>query len=76
MQRELISLKEARERLGLSKTTMTRVVRHRGFTLYENPLDRREKLVDWVEVNTAMQPRAFVKEDTKKATGWISSHAA
>lgn len=65
MSRELISLKEARERLGLSKTTMTKLVREKGLTLYENPRDHREKLVDWAELDAAMQPTPL--PSTKKA---------
>jgi len=57
MERELITLKEARERLGLSKTTMTKFARDRGLVLYRNPRDGREKLVDWVELQREFQPR-------------------
>lgn len=62
---ELIPLREARQRLGISKTTMTRLVRERSFTLYENPLDRRERLVDWEEVQRVMRPRPLVENDAR-----------
>ena len=62
---ELIPLREARQRLGISKTTMSRLVRERWFTLYENPLDRRERLVDWEEVQRVMRPRPLVEEDAR-----------
>lgn len=52
----LISLKEARERLGISKVTMARLVKERRFKVYENPLDRRQKLVDPVELTNAVRP--------------------
>jgi hypothetical protein len=56
-ERELITLKQARERLGISKVTMTKLVRERGLTLYENPLDARQKLVDAAEIEALKQPR-------------------
>ena len=62
---ELIPLREARQRLGISKTLMSRLVRERRFTVYENPLDRRERLVDWEEVQRVMRPRPLVGEDAR-----------
>jgi predicted DNA-binding protein (UPF0251 family) len=47
---ELIPLNEAARRLDVSKMTMARLVREGRFTVYENPLDRRQKLVDAREV--------------------------
>ncbi|HET8632310.1 MAG TPA: hypothetical protein VFL91_33200 [Thermomicrobiales bacterium] len=55
--RELITLKEARERLGISRVTMTKLVKEGRFTLYENPLDRREKLVDAADVAAYARPK-------------------
>ena len=52
---ELIPLKEARGRLGISKTKMANLVREERFPVYENPLDRREKLVNWDEVQAALR---------------------
>ena len=54
---ELIPLKEAARRLGVSKVTMGRLVREGRFAVYENPRDRRQKLVDAVEVEEATRPR-------------------
>lgn len=62
---ELIPLREARQRLGISKTLMTRLVKEGRFTLYENPLDRRERLVEWEEVQRVMRPRPLVEEDSR-----------
>ena len=76
MPKELVTLREARERLGLSKTTMTKLVRERDFTLYENPKDKRSRLVDWVEVEAAMQPRPIASGATKKAAAWVDRLAA
>ena len=52
---ELIPLNEAARRLGVSKMTMARLVREGRFTVYENPLDRRQKLVAAREV-AALRP--------------------
>jgi predicted DNA-binding protein (UPF0251 family) len=54
---ELIPLNEAAKRLGVSKMTMARLVKQGSFTIFENPLDRRQKLVDAGEVAAAVQPR-------------------
>lgn len=54
---KLITLGEARERLGVSKVTMARLVKEGRFTVYDNPLDRRQKLVDENEVKDAARPR-------------------
>lgn len=54
---ELIPLKEAQKRLGISKTTLWKHVKAGRFTVYENPRDAREKLVDWQEVEEAFRPR-------------------
>ena len=56
-ERQLITLGEARERLGVSKVTMARLVKEGRFTVYDNPLDRREKLVEEREVLEAVRPR-------------------
>ena len=57
-ERRLIPLKTARERLGISKVTMARLVKERRFRVYENPLDRRQKLVDFDELFNAVRPHA------------------
>ena len=57
MDKDLIPLAEARRRLGVSKPTMARLAKEGRFPVYENPLDRRQKLVDWAEVEAATRPR-------------------
>jgi len=52
-----ITLLEARQRLGVSRVTMTRLVKEGRFSLYENPLDRRQRLVDEDELERAREPR-------------------
>jgi predicted DNA-binding protein (UPF0251 family) len=56
-EQRLIPLREARERFGISKATMARLVKERRFAVYENPLDRRQKLVDLEELSNAVRPR-------------------
>ena len=60
--RELIPLKEAQDILGISHTTMARLVREGRFTIYQNPLDRRQKLVHISEVRAAARPIPIAQE--------------
>jgi excisionase family DNA binding protein len=53
---ELVTLGEAQRRLGVSHTTMARLVKEGRFTLYRNPLDGRQKLVDAQELDEFLQP--------------------
>ncbi len=55
--KDLIPLIEAAERLGVSRMTLSRLAKEGRFTIYENPRDRRQKLVDEEEVREALQPR-------------------
>jgi len=54
--RSLITVGEARERLGVSNHTVARLVREGKLTTYPNPLDKRQKLVDATEVAALMPP--------------------
>lgn len=54
---ELITVREARERLGISRVTMARLMKEGHFTVYVNPLDRREKLLDVAELEKVRRPR-------------------
>lgn len=60
--RDLIPLKEAQDILGVSHTTMARLVREGRFTIYQNPLDRRQKLVHIAEVRAAARPVPIARE--------------
>jgi predicted DNA-binding protein (UPF0251 family) len=60
---ELIPLKEAAQRLGVSKMTMARLVKEGRFKIYENPLDKREKLVEAREVQDVARPRLLSPEE-------------
>jgi excisionase family DNA binding protein len=55
--RDLIPLMEAAERLGVSRMTLSRLAKDGRFTIYENPRDRRQKLVDAEEVREALLPK-------------------
>jgi predicted DNA-binding transcriptional regulator AlpA len=53
---DLINLTEAREILGISHTTMARLVRDEVVRYFPNPINRREKLVSKAEV-LALKPK-------------------
>ena len=72
---ELITVTDAAQRAGVSVVTLRKIIRQRGITIYRNPRDARERLVDAGEIDAAMQPTPL-NEQLKKATGWVSSHAA
>ncbi len=64
--KELIPMLEAARRLGVSKLTMRRIVREAGLTTYDNPLDKRQRLLDVTEVERVARPQPRVHEDAKK----------
>lgn len=59
---EMMSLKEAADRLGVSKPKMTRLVKARRFEVFENPLDAREKLVRVADVEALAKPRPIAQQ--------------
>lgn len=63
-ERELVPLMEAAKRLGVSRMTMNRLVREGRFTVYANPLDRRQRLIDAAELAEAARP--VPEEQAKK----------
>ena len=65
--RELIPLTEAARRHGVSRMTMARLVRRGLFTIYRNPLDQRQKLLDATEVAERLRPRPERPEEGKAA---------
>jgi predicted HTH domain antitoxin len=66
MQGDLISLKEAQERAGVSKNTLKKILKLHGITLYENPRDARQKLVNYSEIEKALRPRPIRSEQQSK----------
>lgn len=59
---DLITITEAAERAGLSPMTFRKRMREYALTIYVNPRDRREKLVDAAEVDAMMQPHVWDQE--------------
>jgi len=55
MDPELITVGAARERLGVSKPKMAQLIKSGLFPVYVNPLDRREKLVRWAEIEEGLR---------------------
>ncbi len=64
--RELISMAEAGRRLGVSKLTMRRIVRESGLMTYDNPLDKRQTLIDAAELEQVAQPRPQTEDQGVK----------
>ncbi len=60
-ERELIPLMEAAKRLGVSRMTMNRLLKEGRFTIYSNPLDRRQRLLDAQELQEKVRPEPEVK---------------
>ncbi len=56
-ERKLITVGEAREIMGVSKPTMARLLKEGRFSIYDNPRDRRSRLLDAGEVARGPQPR-------------------
>jgi len=55
MDPDFITIGTARERLGVSKPKMAQLIRDGLFPVYVNPLDRREKLVRWADVEAGLR---------------------
>lgn len=53
----LVTFGEAMRHLGVSKNTLARLVREGGLAVYRNPLDRREKLLQAVEIERLRRPQ-------------------
>jgi excisionase family DNA binding protein len=64
----MITVREARERLGISRVTMARLVKEGRFSIYENPLDKREKLISESDLDKVRRPRLLVVEGGEQAS--------
>lgn len=53
----LIPLEKAAERLGIARGTMWVRVKEWKLAVYDNPVDKRQRLLDWDEVERAVAPR-------------------
>ena len=54
---DLMSLKKVAAKLGIPRQTMWRRVKRWGLTTYTNPLEARERLVSWADVERAIAPQ-------------------
>lgn len=60
---DLVPLKQAQERAGVSKNTLRKLLTRHGITMYSNPRDARQKLVDYSEVEEALRPRPLLSDE-------------
>lgn len=56
-----ISLKEARERLMVSKVKMVHLVLESGVKLFDDPLDKRKKLIREKDLTKLVAPKERAK---------------
>ncbi len=54
---EFLSLKEARELLKVSKVKIIQIVRDSGVKLYDDPLDKRKKLIKREDLDNLIKPK-------------------
>jgi hypothetical protein len=54
---ELLPLGDAAARLGISRSMMWRRAKEWRLTVYINPMDRRQKLFSWAEIEEARRPK-------------------
>jgi len=66
-QEDLIPLERAAERLGVTRATMWRRVREWGLSIYANPVDKRQRLLSWGEIEKARAPRKITDGDGERA---------
>jgi DNA-binding Lrp family transcriptional regulator len=64
---ERIRFSDAAERLSISENTLRKRIREWGITVYLNPRDKRERLVDWKELQQRFQEQPVVGQEEKAA---------
>lgn len=64
---DLVSLEEVATRLAIPRQTLRRKLAEWRLDVYENPLDRRQKLVSWADVQAATKPRRVSGSEEGKA---------
>ncbi len=64
---ERIRFSDAAERLGISENTLRKRIREWGITVYLNPRDKRERLLDWKELQNWFQDQPIVDQEEKAA---------
>ena len=63
----LISLEEARKRIGISKVGMSNAIKRGEFQVQIDPVDRRRRLVDEEEVERFVRTRKYKPRKNRKA---------
>lgn len=61
---ELVSLEEAATRLAISRATFWRRLKEWNLTVYENPANRRKRMVSWPEVERVSRPRPMPRTNS------------
>jgi hypothetical protein len=61
VRRGFISLREVRERLRVSKVKMVHLVRESEVKLYDDPLDKRKKLIKRKDLTKLIAPKERAK---------------
>jgi DNA-binding Lrp family transcriptional regulator len=64
---ERIRFSEAAERLEVSENTLRKRIREWGITVYMNPRDKRERLLDWNELQQCFQEHPIEDREGKAA---------
>lgn len=57
MQNDFMTVKEARQYLGVSKQKMARLIKEAAVEVYRDPLDKRVKLVRSSDLDRLKEPR-------------------
>jgi hypothetical protein len=65
----LISLEEARKRIGISKVGMSNAIKRGEFQVQIDPVDRRKRLVDEEEIERFIRTRKYKPQKTRKTDG-------
>jgi DNA-binding MarR family transcriptional regulator len=63
----LFTMTKVAEDLGVTKGAVTRLAKEGRIAVYENPTDRRQKLVDEEQVKAAITPRLIKTYATRQA---------
>jgi excisionase family DNA binding protein len=64
---EFLDVEQAAELLGVTRFTISRLIRAGELTTYVSPLNRRKKLLRRDDVEALRQPVPIAPEGTKKA---------
>jgi hypothetical protein len=69
-----LPLQAAQEALGVERRTLLSRIRERGIEVYENPLDRRVRLIRRRDLRTLRQPQPIARD--RETSGEGASRAA